>query len=160
MFVLQDINIFCIYVVSVEEQQNDQQGPALQPRQAVRPRQSVRVLAVLPVVAAVALASKLCPELRRLRLVQLSGDLRPPVLAADGVGEGVQVQVNIAVRVSALAAAVETTQMLAAQLCCHGNVKEVLTQGVLQIHRQVGAAALWVEGGGSHKKKESEQVEI
>lgn len=142
MFVLQDVNICCIYVVSVEEQRDDQQGHALQPRQAAPPRQCVRVLAVLPVVAAVALASKLCPEPRLLRLVQLSGDLRPPVLAADGVGEGVQVQVNVAVRISALAAAVETTQSLAAQLCCRGDVKEVLTQGVLQIHRQVGAAGL------------------
>lgn len=104
----------CDDVVSEEEQIDDQQGGTLQPRQTGPPRQSVRVVAVLPVVAAVALASKLCPKPRLLRLVQLAGDLRPPVVAGDGVREGVQVQVNVAVRVSALAAAVETTQSLAA----------------------------------------------
>lgn len=61
-------------------------------------------------------------------------------------------QVNVAVRVSAQAAALESAQSLAAQLRCRGDVDEVLTEGVLQIRRQVGAAGLG--GGGFTRKKD------
>lgn len=111
------------------------------------------MLAVLPVVATVALAPKLCAKPGLLRLVQVAVDLQPPAVTADGVGEGVQVQVNVAVRVSAQAAAVESAQSLAAQLRCCGDVEEVLTEGVLQIHRQVGAAGLVGRKGGGHQQK-------
>lgn len=112
------------------------------------------MLAVLPVVAAVALAPKLCAEPGLLRLVQVAADLWPPAVTADGVGEGAQVQVNVAVRISAQATAVESTHNLAAQLRCHGDVEEVSTEGVLQIHRQVGAAGL-VGGGKDNRTEES-----
>lgn len=111
------------------------------------------MLAVLPVVAAVALAPKVCSEPGLLRLVQVAADLRPPAVTADGVREGVQVQVNVAVRVSAQAAAVESAHSLAAQLRCRGDVEEVLTEGVLQIHRQVGAAGLAGGGGRGANSK-------
>lgn len=145
-------------IVSAEEQSDDQQDHTPKPRRTRPPRESVRVLAVLPVVAAVALALKLCAKPGLLRLVQLSVDLRPPVLSADGVGEGVQVQVNVAVRVSAQAAAVESAQGLAALLRCRGDVEEVLTEGVLQIHGQVQAAGLGV--GEVSRKRESAQKEM
>lgn len=144
----------CISIVSAEEQRDDQQDHTAKPRRTRPPRENVRVLAVLPVVAAVALAAKLCAEPVLLRLVQLAVDLRPPAVSADVVGEGVQVQVDVAVRVSAQAAAVESAQSLAALLRCRGDVEEVLTEGVLQIHRQVDAAGL-----GGQQRKESAQKE-
>lgn len=64
-------------------------------------------------MAAVALALKLCSKSGLLRFAQLSGDRRLALLAADIVGEGVQMQVNIAVWVFAQTAAVRTTQGLA-----------------------------------------------
>lgn len=150
--------MFAVYIVSAEEQSDNQQDHTAKPRRTRPPRKSVGVLAVLPVVAAVALAPKVRAKPGHVRLLQVAVDRRPPALAADGVGEGVQVQVNVAVRVSAQAAAVEGAQSLAAQLRRRGDVEEVLTEGVLQIQRQVGAAALGGEGGT--RKKASAQKEI
>lgn len=105
-------------------------------------RRRPRLLAALSLIAAVALALKLRLESRLLCLVKLAADRRLAALTVDTVGEGVQVQVNIAVWIFAQTAAMRTTQGLAAQLCCRGDVEEVLTQRTLQINSQVGAAGL------------------
>lgn len=104
------------------------------------------MLALLPAVPAVALAPELRRQPGRLGLVQLPGDPGPPPPPADGVGEGAEVQVDVAVGVPAQAAPAEAAQGLAALLRRRGDVEQVLTEGALQVRRQVEAAGLW--GGG------------
>lgn len=103
--------------------------------------QGVGLVAALE--AAVALALKVPLEHLHVCLAELTGHGGSAILPDDTVGQGVQVQVNITVWVSAQAAAVGTTQGLAAQLCCCGNVDEVLTQWTTQILVKVQTAGLW-----------------
>ena len=70
--------------------------------------------AAVSLVAAVALALKLCLKSLLLRFAELAGDRRLAALPDDCVVEGVQMQVNVAVRIFAQAAAVRSTQTLAA----------------------------------------------
>lgn len=76
--------------------------------------QRVCLIAALSLIAAVALALKLCLKTRLLFLAERSGDGPVAALPDDAVGEGVQMQVNIAVWVFAQTAAVRSTQGLAA----------------------------------------------
>lgn len=77
-------------------------------------RRHVRPLTVLALIATVALALELCLEPRLLFLIKLTCDLWPAFPAVDTVGQGVQMQVDVAVLNFAQAAAVKTTQRAAA----------------------------------------------
>lgn len=127
-----------------EEQGDDQQGRT---RRDLRRRRSlvqgVGLIAALSLVAAVALALKLALKTPLLSADELADDGRR--LAGrreDTVAGGAQVQVRVAVRVPAQAAAARGAQSLAAQLGCRGDVEEVLTQRAPQIRVQVRAAVL------------------
>ncbi|TNN83985.1 hypothetical protein EYF80_005856 [Liparis tanakae] len=90
----------------------------------------VRLTAALSLVAAVALALELGFKASLLSFVELPGDRQLTALRGDGVAGRVQMQT----------AAVRVTQRLAAELCCRGDVEEVLIQGTPQIRVQVGRA--------------------
>lgn len=72
------------------------------------------MVAALSLIAAVALALKLGVKTRLVFFAELPDDRRLAALRDDGVAEGVQMQVNIAVWIFAQTAAMRTTQGLAA----------------------------------------------
>lgn len=93
-------------------------------------------------MATVALTLKIPPKPQLLCFSELSTHFQFAVLTADTVGKVAQMQVNISVWVSAQASAMRATQGLAAELRCHGDVKEVFAKGILDVCFQVGAACL------------------
>lgn len=72
------------------------------------------MLTVLALIATVALALEICLEPRLLCLIKLACDLWLAILNVDTVGQGAQMQVDVAVLNFAQAAAVKTTQRAAA----------------------------------------------
>lgn len=104
------------------------------------------MLTVLALIATVALALEICLEPHPLCLIKLACDLWLAIPIVDTVGHGAQMQVDVAVLNFAQAAAVKPTQRAAAQLCCRGDVEEVLTQLSLEVNIQVGAGGLERKG--------------
>lgn len=127
-----------------EESKWEQEAERPRPQHRRRPVLPFLLLAaVVALVAAVALAVEVSAEVGEIGGARQPADLQLAALAAaDAVRGGAEVQVDVAVRRLAQAAAVRFTQLLAAQLGRRGHIEQVPAQRSPEIRVDVGAADL------------------